>query len=384
MSCLFAGRRVLLCAVLSVSCSAIAQEPKIQEGQRELAADMLQDVHKDVKSDYYDPKFHGVDIEARYKQAGEFIKSATSFNQAMGAVAWYLEPLNDSHTFFVPPTRAFHLDYGWRMRMVGDDCLITAVKPGTDAEKQGLRPGEQVPSLARITPDRSNLKKLEYLFGLLRPQPAMRVVVRRPGGEPLTLDVQPEIVRTQQLVTIDNFWKEVVDQQLSAQQYERHSYSLGKDVLILKLPAYLMNEKGADAAIGEAAGYKTLVLDLRNNCGGRTDALEHMVGSVFDHDVTIGALEKRRKTEEMIAKGKGAKAFSGKLIVLVDGESEGRSELFARVVQLEKRGTALGDRSAGMVMEAERRPHRIGFGAAEKVKFGPATNIYYGDSLTIA
>jgi C-terminal processing protease CtpA/Prc len=107
-----------------------------------------------------------------------------------------------------------------------------------------------------------------------------------------------------------------------------------------------------------------------------------MVGDVFDHDITIGTREERKKTEKIF--GKGTKKFSGKIIVLIDSESASAAEMFARVVQLEKRGTVIGDQSAGAVMLSQRRSHRIGFGNSEKVSFDSAPTVYFGDSLTIA
>ena len=53
----------------------------------------------------------------------------------------------------------------------------------------------------------------------------------------------------------------------------------------------------------------------------------------------------------MIAKHHGS-PFQGKLIVLVDADSASASELLARVVLLEHRGTVIGDKTAGAVMEA--------------------------------
>jgi len=53
----------------------------------------------------------------------------------------------------------------------------------------------------------------------------------------------------------------------------------------------------------------------------------------------------------MIAKHLGS-SFSGKVVVLIDSGSASASELLSRVVQLEHRGTVIGDKSAGAVMEA--------------------------------
>ena len=62
----------------------------------------------------------------------------------------------------------------------------------------------------------------------------------------------------------------------------------------------------------------------------------------------------------MKAGSRGKDAFVGKIFVLIDSGSASASELFARVVQLEKRGTVIGDQSAGAVMRARTYPHAIG------------------------
>src|SRR6202023_2995158 len=45
-------------------------------------------------------------------------------------------------------------------------------------------------------------------------------------------------------------------------------------------------------------------------------------------------------------------AYSGKLTILVDSQSASAAEVTARVLQLEKRATIIGDHSSGKVMEA--------------------------------
>ncbi|MFZ0993185.1 MAG: S41 family peptidase, partial [Candidatus Sulfotelmatobacter sp.] len=66
--------------------------------------------------------------------------------------------------------------------------------------------------------------------------------------------------------------------------------------------------------------------------------------------------------------------FTGNLIVLVDSKSASAAELFARVVQLEHRGTVVGDRSSGSVMEALYYPFDDYSGVL----------VFYGASITSA
>jgi carboxyl-terminal processing protease len=99
-----------------------------------------------------------------------------------------------------------------------------------------------------------------------------------------------------------------------------------------------------------------------------------MLGNVFDHDVKIADRVGRKEMKPEFAKTRGKDSFNGKLIVLVDSVSASAAELFPRVIQLEHRGTVIGDRSAGAVMESRRYSESQ----------GADTKIFYGFSITEA
>jgi C-terminal processing protease CtpA/Prc len=80
---------------------------------------------------------------------------------------------------------------------------------------------------------------------------------------------------------------------------------------------------------------------------------------MFEHDIKIADRIGRKSRSALVAQSRGGKTFNGKLIVLVDSESASAAELFARVVQLEKRGIVVGDRSSGKVMESKFHPNQI-------------------------
>jgi C-terminal processing protease CtpA/Prc len=98
------------------------------------------------------------------------------------------------------------------------------------------------------------------------------------------------------------------------------------------------------------------------------------LGNFFDHDLKVGDLKRRKEEKAMTAKTRGDHIFTGKLVVIIDSESGSAAELFARVVQLEKRGTIIGDRSAGAVMRSKQYSHELGV----------ETVVPYGVSITDA
>ena len=78
------------------------------------ALDILKVISGEVKKHYYDPKFHGVDLDAKVAEAREKIEKATSFNMSMSHIAAALDTLNDSHTFLLPPQHAYRHSYGMK------------------------------------------------------------------------------------------------------------------------------------------------------------------------------------------------------------------------------------------------------------------------------
>lgn len=358
--------------LLSMIFAAALPLIRAQEGQWQQGIDpgvvraMFSQIKADIKNKYYDASFHGMDIDTRFKASDEQIKKATSLNQAFGIIAWTLESLNDSHTIFLPPPRPYHHEYGWKMQMIGDQCYVTSVRPGSDADERGLKPGDLVESINATAPTRDTLSKVQYLFNVLRPQPGLRLVVRAPDGGERTLDIAAKVKPGKRLLDFTgsndfaDFWNEVREYQNAARLWRRRSHEMGEALMIWKLPAFNLNEKGVDEMLGEARQHKALILDLRGNPGGNEDAVVRMVGSLFDHDVQVAEVKTRQKTKPLIAKTRGSRAFMGKLIVLVDSDSASASEILARVVQIEKRGTILGDRTSGSVMEAEIYDHQLG------------------------
>jgi carboxyl-terminal processing protease len=117
------------------------------------------------------------------------------------------------------------------------------------------------------------------------------------------------------------------------------------------MPGFNLDIDQVEDAFSKVKKHSALVLDLRGNPGGDIRTLTLMLGSVFDHDAKIADRVGRKDSKPIIAKKLGT-PFTGKIVVLIDARSASCAELFARTIQLEHRGTVIGDKSAGAVMEA--------------------------------
>lgn len=105
-----------------------------------------------------------MDVDARFKLAEEKLKKANSLGQSYGIIAQTLLDLNDSHTSFAPPSRAATVEYGWHMQAIGDRIFVSTVKPGSDADAKGIKPGDLVLSIDGFKPTRKELWKMEYYY----------------------------------------------------------------------------------------------------------------------------------------------------------------------------------------------------------------------------
>lgn len=373
-------RRLLSLCLLSLVVAAFAgnlpAQQKMKSQDLDLARGILRDARDAVKKNYYDPKYHGVDLDARYQQFDERIKSAPSIGEGFRMVAAYLDGLKDSHTFFEPPDRAYRQDYGFRMQLIGNSAYVVRTRPGTDAESK-THAGDLIVHYMGYSVNRGDFQPLSMTFNLLMPQPAIQLDLADPEGKSRQVIVNAKVKQGHKVMDLTNgtdIWQLIREEQ-DEDHVVRQRYVESGDVMIWKMPEFELEDSEVDHLFSIARKHKTLILDLRSNPGGLVATLERVVGNVFDHDVKIADRVGRKETKPQLAKTVGAgHVFTGKIIVLVDSGSASAAELFARVMQLEQRGMVIGDQSSGSVMEAR------GFGYQQ----GVDTVIPYGFSITDA
>jgi len=311
---------------------------------RSRGLNMLDEVKDVIKLRYYDKNYRGMNLDERFKAAAERIKTMNTNSQIFRVIAQVLLEFNDSHTRFYPPGRANRVEYGFSVQMIGGNCFVVDVKKGSDAEAKGLKAGDIIAGIGNFAPTRETLWKIIYTLYALDPQQSIKVYV-------LNTD------RTEREIEIKAAFKSIEEREKEAKkrwkEKKENPYKcreINSDAIACKLETFSVDKKFIDKMMKEVGEHKKFILDLRGNGGGYIRIQEYLTGFFFERDVRIASFVMRNQTQELIAKTQKEKVYKGELIVLIDSDSASASEMFSRVIQIEKRGKIVGDVSAGAVM----------------------------------
>lgn len=343
---------------------AVRAQQNFDSRQQQADLQMLHDAKDALQKDYYDPKMHGLDLNALYNQYQQKIQASTSNRQAFGYIAAFIDSLHDTHTHFIPPGRIGQLDYGYTLQMIGEKCFVTHLRPQSDAEAK-LHVGDQVMGRDGGVINRADFPEMLYYYNTLSPAPVSNFDLVAPDGSYRRASVNSKTWTTAKVLDLTGAagfarYMQLQNQQLQVYDRLQTRYIESGDVLIWNFPEFLNDRNAIDNIFSVARRHKALIIDLRGNPGGLEDTLTAILGFLFDHDVKVADRVARKNEKPVMAKSQGGYAFSGKVFVLVDSQSASSSELLARTVQLENRGKVIGDQSAGAVMESRFFPYQQG------------------------
>ncbi|HEX9657739.1 MAG TPA: S41 family peptidase [Bacteroidota bacterium] len=333
---------------------------------RENGRMMARLVHKDIEENFFDTTFNNLELKKRFQEVDERLQTAESWGEIFRIIAQATLDLNDSHTIFLPPSRATKVDHGWEWQAVGDSVYVVFVEEGSDAASKGLKPGDRLITVNGIPAERNSLFTLSYLFYTLEPQPGFRLTIENAIGETHEFVVMGEAKRGPRVMDLTGklstfgIHDVIVEAENRRVSKKNDFHPLNEQTLYCKMKQFQSDEDDVEKIVDEASDYKNFILDLRGNPGGTVLALKHLVGRLFTERVLIHTARTREGRDTVFSVENTDDKYNGKLIVLVDQQSASASEAAARVIQLEKRGTIIGDRTSGSLTAANIFTHHIG------------------------
>src|SRR6185436_2432294 len=135
----------------------------------------------------------------------------------------------------------------------GDDTYVIAVKPKSDAEAKGIKPGDKVLKLDGIAPNRSNLWIYYYFYNALAPRPVVKIELQSPGEQPRLVEVTAKLREGKKVfdltdtIDINAYWREQEDE---ARMNEHKISELG-DIGIWRMPSFDLSEDEVDNAVNK-------------------------------------------------------------------------------------------------------------------------------------
>ena len=350
---------------------------------RQLNIDSFEYVWKTIHDKHFDPTFGGLDWQAVHDELLPTVENAQSIDEARGAMIEMISRLHQSHFAIIPADVYENIEApaekgdrggstGLQLRVIDDKAIVTAVTPGTPAEKAGARPGweirsvggEEIPPLfASIEKEFENSPRKDfYLWYAVR---------RRLGGaigDTVAAIFMDERNRpTEKRMILDEpKGKKVVFGNFPAFYLTYRADTLRDGIGYFTFstffdPVTLMPAFGS--AIQSFMKSPGIIVDVRGNPGGIAGMGMGMAGWFVDEkNLTMGTMRTRSDTLRLVINPR-ARAYRGPVAILVDGLSGSSSEIFAGGVQGLPRIRIFGSRTAGATLPslAERLPNGDGF-----------------------
>lgn len=249
-----------------------AQDLGLDRGR---AQDMLRNVAEDVAKNFYDPKLKGLDWKSLVDEARERIDRAKSRSDMFKAIFVLLNKLQDSHTIFLPPSRAARVRFGFDAMAFGNDEIrIYKLEKDGVAAKAGLKVGDRILGINNFRADRKVWDIMMLDFRVIRPVEALDVEFVRGIEPPRTVRLEGEVKEGQiiQDWTV-NGWNELAREAAARASEEEKVRSEDYDdgTGYLRVPSFIVEESKLGDQVRNIRESRALIIDLRRNLGGRRD-----------------------------------------------------------------------------------------------------------------
>lgn len=290
-----------------------------------------------LKEGFYDPKFHGNDWEEIRKKYRPLIEKSETKDEMYTLISHMLGELSASHLGiygpYTPPKNIYGVTGMTLLPHDGKGLIVDEVVPNSPADKAWIRKGDIVLQInnKEIKPDENYFK---YLNGTVKKKIILEVTPASDNSKLRKVELVP--IDLGQLYQLK--YKNWVDDRRKIID-EKTNNQVGYIHLSNMMPPALEQFK---KEIVEVKDKKALILDVRNNSGGRIhdDVLEILQRKIHS---TIKPRDKEEYQSPNLVWGKP-------VVLLINQKSFSDAEVFAHAFKTLGLGTVIGVPTAGGVI----------------------------------
>jgi carboxyl-terminal processing protease len=339
---------------------ATAEHTRTREGRLRV----FDDVWETVRARYYDPALNGADWRAERERFRLIAADAVGEPQLYAALRRMLLRLRDPHTRVFAPgensdwrvQRA--ISVGFTAREVGGEVLVASVERGSEAERAGARVGDTV-SKVDGEPAPAIIARRMVEQATAAPSTARAMAVARlfdgPRDSFVTISLRAPDGRARSVRARREF--RVREPEFDAR--------LSGGVGVARFNVFTQETAAAfvRALTGELKAARGLVIDLRENGGGETEAMTDIASLFLPSGLDLGRFTDRdggvrlepHTRQRLFSTADTPSNFKGPVVVLTGARTASASEVFAAALQERGRATLLGEATCGCVLGIRRR-----------------------------
>lgn len=328
---------------------------------------VFDDAWEMVRTHYYDRTLHGLDWQQERARFRTLAAEASSSAEFYAILRRMLSQLRDAHTRVFAPAEKFDwrrprfVSVGVSVREVNRAPVVVKVEPDSEAERAGLRSGDLLLSL-------DGEDALTVFARRLRDQgDSSTVAAARIQAMAKLFDGAVDSSVSVGWVGIDGRMRQALlkrrlherDPALRVRRFKGGQIGL-IEFDIFTEEAAVDFRRALDGRLRDARG---LIIDLRNNGGGDSEAMVEIASALLPAGKSLGRFTDRNGRIQsephtraaMLLSPDYIKRFRAPLILLTSERSSSAAEIFAAALKEARRATILGQNTCGCALGLRRR-----------------------------
>ncbi|HSE19095.1 MAG TPA: S41 family peptidase [Pyrinomonadaceae bacterium] len=324
---------------------------------------VFDDVWETIQDRYYDPKFHGIDWQAKrttFRPAAARAGNAPEFYDILRQM---IASLRDAHTRVYSPDEKFDwwsprfVTVGLTVREVEGAPTVIQIESGTAASKTDIKQGDVIASVDDVPVAQFVAQRMRNSGLVDEGNMRHRVIANLFDGPSGTSVKIGWITRKgkQKSTVLQRYW--------SQRNLGFNNQRKGK-IAILRLDAFTQSvaiefSKDLPEALDGAEG---IVLDLRGNGGGDAEAMADVASLFLDDGTNLGRFADRSGASfelqtfaKRLWRSPAVSPVKLPLVVLTSENTSSAAEILAATLQAKRRAQVIGSGTCGCVLAIRSR-----------------------------
>ena len=324
---------------------------------------VFDDVWETIQERYYDPKFHGIDWQAKRTTFRPVAARAGNSQEFYDVLRQMIASLRDAHTRVYSPDEKFDwwsprfVTVGLTVREVEGAPTVIQVDPNSAASKTDIRQGDVIVSVDDV-PVKDFVAQRMRNFGLVDEGNIRHRVIANLFEGPAGTNVRVRWVTSkgkQKSTVLQRYW--------SQRNLGFNNQRKGK-IAILRLDAFTQSvaidfSKNLPSVVDGADG---IILDLRGNGGGDAEAMADVASLFLDEGTNLGRFADRsgaafelQTFPKRVWRSSAAAPIKLPLVVLTSENTSSAAEILAEALQAKGRAQVIGGGTCGCVLAIRNR-----------------------------